>query len=233
MDFDKWMEQMKQLQTPTPEPTKKRIAYSRKELQASDLAVAYVTRNSDGSFTQFKIHKTSIRAVWTTVVAETQSNKNAVTDLRLAPLDEWENPDRRKRNVFAHGVPIQPNECLKKCLQNQPIENPVLLVCWEKPPQAAVVPQYKKACTQSSKEWHYFLFTNSTDTSETNGGPVVLVHSATGTHQLDECGIKSVASSAFINWVTNKVRSDSWQVISMTNMSTSVRVRMGVVEANF
>ena len=128
---------MKELKTPPPPETvtKRRVSYTNAELQAKALAVAYVARNADGSFTQFKIHKTEIKAVWTTIVAETQSNGNAITDLRLAPLEEWEDPARRKRVIFARGVSVKPNECLCKCLQRQSIENPVLLVCWERAPQ--------------------------------------------------------------------------------------------------
>ncbi len=224
---------------------------SKKELQASNLAIAYVARNPDGSFTQFKIHTTEIKAVWTTVVAETQSNGNAITDLRLAPLEEWEDPARRKRVIFARGVPVKPNECLGKCLQQQSIENPVLLVCWERVPQQQqhqnnnnnsrrTSSSSSSSCNNNNnnyynnrhnnnnniKQWNYFLFSNGTDTATHRGGPVVIVTSASGTQQLDEEGIQSVASSAFINWITKKAKEERWEIISLTNLSASARVRM-------
>ena len=223
LSFDKWMQQMKELKNPPPPETvtKRRVSYTNAELQAKALAVAYVARNADGSFTQFKIHKTEIKAVWTTIVAETQSNRNAITDLRLAPLDEWEDPERRKRNVFARAVPVQPNECLRQCLRRQPMGNPVLLVCWEKPPTASPQPTPSMGCKR--KAWHYFLFTNGTDT---DGKPVVLVHSASGTKQLDEDGIQSVSSSPFIKWASDKANTEKWEIVSLTNHSASVRIRL-------
>lgn len=227
LSFEKWMQQMKDLQTPPtrqPPPavtTKRRLSYTNAELHAKALTIAYVARNADGSFTQFKIHKTEIKAVWTTIVAETQSNQNAITDLRLAPLDEWEDPERRKRNVFARGVTVQPNECLQQCLRKQSMGNPVLLVCWEKPPPAP--PQHTPNMCCKRKAWHYFLFTNGTDA---DGKPVVLVHTASGTKQLDEEGIQSVSSSPFIKWMTDKANAAKWEIVSLTELSASVRIRL-------
>ena len=242
--MDQWMQRMKEEMgeettrdrqaAAAPPPTtnnNKRVSYASKELQASNLAIAYVARNPDGSFTQFKMQKTEIKAVWTTVVAETQSNGNAITDLRLAPLEEWEDPARRKRVIFARGVSVKPNECLCKCLQRQSIENPVLLVCWERAPQQSRRTTCNNNTTpcnskHTSKQWNYFLFSNGADTATHRGGPVVIVTSASGTQQLDEEGIQSVASSAFINWITKKAQEERWEIISLTNLSASARVRM-------
>jgi hypothetical protein len=229
LSFEKWMQQMKDLQTPPtrqPPPavtTKRRLSYTNAELHAKALTIAYVARNADGSFTQFKIHKTEIKAAWTTIVAETQSNQNAITDLRLAPLDEWEDPERRKRNVFARGVTVQPNECLQQCLRKQSMGNPVLLVCWERPPTAPQQPDPTPKICCKRKTWHYFLFTNGI---VSDGKPVVLVHTASGTKQLAEAGIQTVSSSPFIQWVSGKVNTAKWEIVSLTELSASVRIRL-------
>ena len=200
------------------EPERKTVAYARKELQVKDIAVAYVVHNADGSFTQLMIHKTEVKQVWTTVIAETEKAKNSITDLRLAPLDQWEDGSQRKRNVYAQGVVVQPKECLCKCLKRNNIENPVLLVVWEHP---AHIRNSKVGCTRK-KNWNIILFTNST---KCKGGPVILVHTASGTEQLDEQGVNTIASSAFIEWLEKKIQTEKWEVISLDATTASVRVR--------
>ena len=204
------------------EPTRKTVAYSHKELKVEDITVAYVVNNADGSFTQLKIHKTAVKAVWTSIIAETEKNKNSVTDMRLAPLDEWEDPNRRKRNVYSRGVTVQPNECLCKCLKRNPVNNPVLLVVWERSPSTNLA---NKSICCMRKKWKIVLFTNSTDTTRCKGGPIILVHTASGTVQLDEVGIQTVSSSAFIDWLQTKVQTEGWEIISLLPMAASVRMR--------
>jgi hypothetical protein len=209
-----------QMGEPRTQAPHKRMVYESKELHMEKIAIAYVVRNADGSFTQVKMHKSSIQAVWTTVVAETKQSDNSITEMRLAPLHEWENPQSRKRNVFSQGKMVQPNECLRNRLQRMttPMENPVLLVCWDKIP-------CRPEKTNKRKQWKIVLFTNGTDTTNSAGGPIVLVHTSAGTMQLDEDGIQSVASSLFINWLQNKVHTDGWEIISLMAMAASVRFR--------
>jgi hypothetical protein len=195
---------------------RKRTTRTSKELHVEDLSIAYVLHNADGSFETVKMHKTSIKAAWTTIVAETQSSNNTVIDMRMAPANLWERKNIRRRDVFANGVQVQPNQCLRKFLKHANIEDPILLVCWDKPPPS------EQCCKR--KEWQYYLFTNGTD--HTSGEPVVLVHSATGISQLDEEGIQSVASSKFINWITGKTHSDGWEIVSLLGMAASVRVKV-------
>ncbi len=75
------------------------------------------------------------------------------------------------------------------------------------------------------KKANIILFTNGTDTCKCKGGPIVLVHTAAGTAQLDEPGIQSIASSAFIEWLQNKVQTEGWEIISLMAMAASVRVK--------
>ena len=220
-NLDLFMQQMKAASLTQDEtPQRKRIEYSSKAVEAKDIAVAYVVHNADGSFTQLKMHKTEIKAVWTTVIAETEKNKNSVTDMRLAALNDWQDPNARKREVYAQGVAVQPNECLCKCLKRNPIDNPVLLVVWETNPST---PAPSVSCKR--KDCNIVLFTNGTDTTKSGGGPVVLVHTASGIEQLDEPGIQTIASSAFIEWLQNKVEGEGWKVISLLPMAASVRVK--------
>jgi hypothetical protein len=207
-----------------PKTQRRTLAISQKKLQVQDISVAYVVHNADGSFTQLRIQKTEIKAVWTTIVAETEKAKNSVTDLRLAPLDEWEDESRRKRNVYARGVTVEPHECLCKCLKQNPIENPVLLVVWERPPSTPTRMENSKVCSVP-KQWDIILFTNSTDTTKFKGGPIILVHTASGSAQLAEDNIYSVASSAFIAWLQNKAAIEGWEIISLTMTSASVRMK--------
>ena len=199
----------------TYEPERKAMAYSRKQLQVKDITVAYVVHNANGSFTELRMHKTEVKQVWTTVIAETEKAKNSITDLRLAPLNQWEDRNQRKRDVFEQGVVVQPRECLCKCLKQNNIENPVLLVVWEHPVHS---------CTR--KKWSIILFTNGTDTTKCKGEPVILVHTASGTAQLDEQGVKTIASSAFIEWLQNKVQTEKWEIISLNDMAASVRAKI-------
>ena len=46
-----------------------RTAYSKAELQAEQISIAYVQRNADGSFETLRMNKTAIKAAWTTIVA--------------------------------------------------------------------------------------------------------------------------------------------------------------------
>ena len=223
-NLDLFMQQMKAASISQDEtPQRRRVEYSSKAVEAKDIAVAYVVHNADGSFTQLKMHKTEIKAVWTTVVAETEKNKNSVTDMRLAPLSKWEDPTTRKRVVYAQGVAVKPNECLCKCLNRNPIDNPVLLVVWETPPSTPTHIANSSFCCKR-KDWNIVLFTNGTDTTKCGGGPVVLVHSASGTAQLDEKGIQTIASGPFIEWLQNKVEEEGWKVISLLPTAASVRV---------
>ena len=195
------------------EPERKTVA--NRKLQ--DIAVAYVVHNADGSFTQLQMHRMEVKQVWTTVIAETEKARNSITDLRLAPLDQWEDEGQRKRSVYAQGVAVQPNECLCKCLKRKNIVNPVLLVVWE---HLARIRNRKACCTRKTN-WSIILFTNST---KCKGGPVILVHTASGTAQLDEQGVDTIASSAFIEWLENKVQTEKWEVISLDATAASVRV---------
>jgi hypothetical protein len=203
-----------------PKREVERKTYSRAQMQVKEIAVAYVVHNADGSFTQLQMRKTQVTQVWTTVIAETEKAKNSVTDLRLARLDEWEDQSRRKRNVYARGVVVQPKQCLCRFLKANPIENPVLLVVWEHPVHLG---NDKICCAR--KKWSIVLFTNGTDTTKCKGGPVILVHTASGTAQLDEEGITTIASSAFIEWLQNKVQTEKWEVISLNAVAASVRVK--------
>ena len=198
--------------------TTTRKTSTRKELHAEDLTVAYVLHNADGSFKTVKIHKTSIQAAWTTIITETKSNNNSITDMRMADANMWEKGNTRRRDVFDSGMAVQPNQCLRNFLKQANINDPILLVCWEKPPH---VHDPKMCCKR--KEWQYFLFTNGTDTQ---GGPIVLVHSSTGVCQLDEEGIQSIASSKFINWITGKTKNDKWEIVSLLGTAASVRVKV-------
>ena len=189
---------------------------TRKELHAEDLTVAYVLHNADGSFKTVKIHKTTIQAAWTTIITETKSNHSSITDMRMADANMWEKGNTRRRDVFDSGMTVQPNQCLRNFLKQANINDPILLVCWEKPPHDP-----KMCCKR--KEWQYFLFTNGTDTQ---GGPIVLVHSSTGVCQLDEEGIQSIASSKFINWITGKTKNDKWEIVSLMGTAASVRVKV-------
>ena len=213
---------------PPAAPMRRTTKASSKELHVQDLAVAYVRHNPDGSFTQFKLHKTSVQMAWTTIIAETTRNKNQITDMRMAPLDEWKDPPSRgKRVIYANAEPVQPNEDLDQFLMQKPIDNPVLLVCWDKAPDAVVVANAngkKKHCKR--KQWHYCLFTGGVDITKPKGGPIILVHTETGTCQLDEEGLECISSAAFIDWITHKVNTEGWEVISLTNMSASVRMKV-------
>jgi hypothetical protein len=73
------------------------------------------------------------------------------------------------------------------------------------------------------KVWHYFLFVNGTDA---DGKPAVLVHTASSTRKLDQEGIQSVSSSPFIKWVSEKVNTAKWEIVSLTELSASVRIRL-------
>jgi hypothetical protein len=141
--------------------------------------------------------------------------------MRMAALDEWGKPNIRKRNVYKQGIQVQPNQCLRKFLRQTPIDNPVLLVCWENPTSTEPHAHDPSICCKS-KEWRYFLFTNGTGES----GPIVLVHSATGISQLDEEGIQSVGSSKFLDWITRKNRDEKWEIISLLGAAASVRVKV-------
>ena len=223
---------------PTPQQlTRRRALYaSSKELHVKDLAVAYVRKNSDGSFTQLKIHKTTVEAAWTTIIAETTQNTNQITDMRMAPLDKWENPaPHGKRVIYANAETVQPQEDLGRFIRNKSIRNPVLLVCWENAPQQTCTDvaeqpssskhiNKKKHCKR--RQWHYCLFTGGVDITKPKGGPVILAHTEVGTSQLDEDGVNCIASSAFIDWITHKVNTEGWEVISLTNLSASVRVKI-------
>ena len=214
-EIEKYFEKMAEKNSPTPK--NKKMVYNSRELHVEDIAIAYVVHNADGSFTQIKMHRSSIKKVWTTIIAETEKSKTSVTEMRLAPLPAWEDPETRKRHVYSQGMAVQPNECMRKCLQRMPIQNPVLLVCWDKVPCR---PENNKC-----KQWKIILFTNGTDTTNSAGGPIVLVHTSAGTMQLDEDGIQSVASSVFINWLQQKVQTDGWEIISLMAMAASVRFR--------
>jgi hypothetical protein len=204
------------LQTADAPRTTKRTS-TQKELHREDLSIAYVTHNSDGSFTQVRLSKSSIKAAWTTIIEETQNSNSTVADMRMAPLAEWERPDTRRRNVYNLGLPVQPNQCLSKFFQQTPIENPVLLVCWETAPSLAC---------KKREEWRYVIFTNGTDTSCSCGGrPSVLVHSSAGVSQLNEPGIESVSSKNFIEWIDKKTRDDGWEIISLVETAASVRMK--------
>jgi hypothetical protein len=50
-----------------------------------------------------------------------------------------------------------------------------------------------------------------------------LLSPASGTAQLDEKGIQTIASSAFIEWLQHKVEEEGWKVISLLPMAASVR----------
>ena len=202
--------------------TTRRTTYSEKELHAEDLTIAYVVHNADGSFDTVKMRKTSVKAAWTTIISETQSNNTTISDMRMAALDEWGKPNTLKRNVYKQGIQVQPNQCLRKFLRKTPIENPVLLVCWDIPAAAEPHQHDPSICCNKRKEWQYFLFTNGTGES----GPIVLVHSATGISQLDEEGIQSVGSSKFLDWITRKNHDEKWEIISLLGMAASVRVKV-------
>ena len=218
--------------------SRKALYASSKELHVKDLVVAYVRKNSDGSFTQLKIHKTKVEAAWTTIIAETTKNTNQITDMRMAPLEKWENPaPHGKRVIYAEAEPVQPQEDLGQFIRNRTIRNPVLLVCWENAPSScsAVVEQQQQPTTKhinhkkkncKRRQWYYCLFTGGVDITKPKGGPVILAHTEVGTSQLDEDGINCIASSAFIDWITHKVNTEGWEVISLTNLSASVRVRL-------
>ena len=192
----------------TPNGAVKRSSQSK--LHAEDLTIAYVVHNSDGSFTEVKMRRSSMEAAWTNIVEETQSSNNAVAEMRMAPLEQWKRQDMRKRNVYSTAFPVQQNQCLLKFLQQTPIEDPVLLVCWEAAPGCRV-------CGKGTK-WQYVLFTDT----ECEDGPMVLVHTDTGTRHLEEEGIQTIASSKFIGWITKK----GWDVISLTGNSASVRLKI-------
>lgn len=235
--FDQWMQKMKQNQADTGDQAPRSYsAASSMEVSKSDLEIAYVARNPDGSFTQFKMTKTAMKAVWTTVIAETQSSQTSITDIRLASLDQWVDPQvGRKRVVFARAARVQPNECMKRLMQRNPIENPVLLVCWERPPaqwkKTNPSPHvHNKAMCCRRKEWHYILFTNSTKAC--SGKPIIIVTTATDSQPLYEEGIDTIASCAFVNWITQKVRTEKWEIISLTKNSASARVKLDVPDGS-
>jgi hypothetical protein len=81
-----------------------------------------------------------------------------------------------------------------------------------------------KVCS-APKQWDVILFTDGTDTTKCKGGPVILVHTASGSAQLAEDNIYSVASSAFIAWLQNKAAIEGWEIISLTMTSASVRMK--------
>jgi hypothetical protein len=241
-EFKDFIRQLNESRYPPPPPSdapsaplrrKVTTRASSKELHVKDLAVAYVKENPDGSFTQFKLHTTSVQVAWTTIIAETTRNNNQITEMRMAPLSEWKHPPLHgKRVIYANAARVNPNEDLCQFLRQRPIENPVLLVCWENnnsdnnaaTTTTAHKNNKKKHCKH--KEWHYCLFTGGVDITKPKGGPIILVHTETGTCQLDEAGVNCIASSAFIDWITHKVNNEEWEVISLTNLSASVRVKI-------
>ena len=197
---------------------------SQRELHVEDLTVAYVVHNADGSYRTVKMRKTTVKAAWTTIISETQSNNNLITDMRMAAANKWENKTTRRRDVFEEGIRVNPNQCLRKFLNRANIEDPILLVCWEQPPDTTTTTAIK--VPEAAGGWQYYLFTDGTDAScAGEGGPIILVHSAAGICQLDENGIKTIGSSKFIEWITKKTAHDGWELISLTDRSASVRVK--------
>jgi hypothetical protein len=208
--------------TPT---TITRTTSTKKELQAEQLSVAYVVKNPDGSFSTVNIRKTSVQAAWTTIISETRNHQNQIVDMRMAPRDMWGKENVRRRDVFDKAMPVNQKDNLCDIIRQSSFNDPLLLVCWDRPQASAHRHDPKKCCKR--KQWQYYIFTNATDAAcSGTGGPIVLVHSAEGIGQLDEGGIISIGSTKFLAWITEKTRTDGWEVISMTDEAASVRFKL-------